>query len=219
MNQSLRKIKELNIDVITRTAGKYDIPVMQAVDYVPKKLVGFNQVTNKSGFDGCVHFFIDDFKFLNVWRNLHRQTDRLLKYKGCFSPDFSLYTNYPLATQIYNVYRNMTIGQYFQRSGLICVPTASWSDERSYEFCFDGLPEESTIAISTVGVRGKGRENEESVRLFRKGVEKLIEVKHPTRLLIYGKGIDADYGTTELIYYENTNTVAFNQGIRVGVDA
>lgn len=214
MDSKYRKIKELNLDVVNGVNGKYNIPVMKAIDYVPSKLVGFNQVLTKSGYDACVHFFIDDYKFLTVWRNLHVQINRLNKYDGCFSPDFSLYTDYPIATQIFNVYRNMTIGQHFQRMGLKCVPTASWSDERSYEFCFDGLPMESTLAISTVGIHGKGRENKDAVRLYRQGISELVKRKHPTRLLIYGKEIDADYGNTELVYYQNTNTAAFNQGIK-----
>lgn len=214
MDARYRKIKELNLDVVNRTAGRFDIPVMRAVDYVPSKLVGFNQVLSKSGYNACVHFFIDDFKFLTVWRNLHVQIDRLKKYEGCFSPDFSLYTDYPLSTQLFNVYRNMTVGQHFQRMGLICVPTASWSDERSYEFCFDGLPNESTLAISTVGIQGKGKRAKEATRLYRQGVKELIDRKHPTRLLIYGSEVDADYGNVELVHYKNTNTAAFNQGVK-----
>lgn len=94
------------------------------------------------------------------------------------------------------------------------MPTASWSDERSYDFCFDGLPKESTLAISTVGVHGKGRANKDAQELFRKGVKELVKRTHPTRLLVYGKELDADYGNTELIFYENTNTKAFYQGER-----
>lgn len=214
MNAKYRKIKELNLDVVNKVNGKYDIPVMKAVDYLPSKLVGFNQVLSKSGYNACVHFFIDDFKFLTVWRNLQAQIDRLARYEGCFSPDFSLFTDYPLSVQLFNVYRNMTIGQHFQRMGLKCVPTASWSDERSYEFCFDGLPSESTLAISTVGVQGKGKGNKEATELYRRGVKELIKRTHPTRLLIYGNEVDADYGNIELVHYRNTNTSAFNQGVK-----
>jgi len=214
MDSKFRKIKELNLDIVNKTNGKYDIPIMRPVDYVPTKLVGFNQVLTKSGYNACVHFFIDDFKFLTVWRNLQIQIDRLARYQGCFSPDFSLYTDYPLSVQIFNVYRNMAIGQHFQRMGLICVPTASWSDERSYEFCFDGLPEESTLAVSTVGIQGKGKGNKVATQLYQQGIKELITRKHPTRLLIYGNEVDADYGNTELVFYKNTNTAAFAQGIK-----
>ncbi|MEG0144408.1 MAG: DUF4417 domain-containing protein, partial [Akkermansia sp.] len=32
--------------------------------------------------------------------------------------------------------------------------TLSWSVKSSYPFCFDGIPHNATVAVSTVGVKG-----------------------------------------------------------------
>ena len=56
---------------------------------------------------------------------------------------------------IWNTYRSRLIGQLMQKAGIIVIPTVSWADETTFDFCFDGLPQESTLAISTIGVRRK----------------------------------------------------------------
>ncbi len=40
------------------------------------------------------------------------------KYDGVLSPDFSMYTNYPEAFQIWQVYRNRWCAAYWQSKGI-----------------------------------------------------------------------------------------------------
>lgn len=115
------------------------------------------------------------------------------------TPDFSLYTDMPIAMQVWNVYRSRLIGQMAQKMGLKVIPTVSWSKEESFDFCFDGLPKNSTLSISTIGVK----KNENALNLWKLGVGKMIENLQPSRILVYGGKIDYDYGDTEIVYYEN----------------
>ena len=48
--------------------------------------------------------------------------------------------NSPFAMQIYNQYRKHWLAAYWQLNGITVYPTISWSDENSYEWCFDGEP-------------------------------------------------------------------------------
>ena len=41
----------------TRTDGKYNLPILEPVDHIPKKLQGFNYVLNKPDYSATVHFF------------------------------------------------------------------------------------------------------------------------------------------------------------------
>ena len=70
-----------------------------------------------------------------------------------------------------------------QSIGCTVYPTILWSDEDSYDFCFDGEPHHSTVCVSSVGTQN----NSESRRLFIKGYEKMIEVLQPNTILFYGK--------------------------------
>ena len=37
-----------------------------------------------------------------------------------------------------------------QDRGLTVIPTVYWGEENTYDFCFDGLPENSTLSIYTM---------------------------------------------------------------------
>lgn len=39
-----------------------------------------------------------------------------------------------------------------QMYGIDVIPTISWSDRESFEWCFDGEPVDGAVAVSSVGV-------------------------------------------------------------------
>ena len=62
MNQDT--IKKYNLDLydMTETIGKYDIPKLYSVEYMPNDLLGFNYVTNTTNKNIGIHFFLDDYQ-------------------------------------------------------------------------------------------------------------------------------------------------------------
>lgn len=184
----------------TRTDGKYNIPMLESVDHVPSKLQGFNYVLNKPDHEACVHFFLDDYQFERVWQRPDFYIDKLAEFDCVLTPEFSLYIDMPLAMQVWNIYRARLIGQMMQNWGLTVIPTVTWAYENSFDFCFDGIPEHSTLAVGTLGVK----RNEWQTAIWRKGMDELIKRKQPSRLLIYGGKIDYDFPSdVEVIYYSN----------------
>lgn len=93
-----------------------------------------------------------------------------------------MYTDYPKGIQIYNHYRKHWIGAYLQEYGVQVIPTICWSDESSYEWCFDGEPEHSVVAVSSVGTQL----NRKSKELFVKGYNAMVERLHPETIIFYG---------------------------------
>lgn len=93
-----------------------------------------------------------------------------------------MFTTSPLALQIYQHYRKHFIGKYWQESGLAVIPTICWSDEKSFDWCFDGEPTESVISISTVGCMNS-KANKEG---FFKGYEEMKKRLNPSKILCYG---------------------------------
>ena len=88
----------------------------------------------------------------------------------------------PRPMQIWNHYRNQWMGAYWQSKGITVIPTVGWSDEQSFDFCFDGVPREATVTISTFGCwRDKIARD-----LFMKGYERMLEVLNPQMVLVYG---------------------------------
>lgn len=82
------------------------------------------------------------------------------------------------------------------------IPTLSWAEEETFQFCFEGIPQGSIVSISTIGVK----RNEEALKIWEQGVDELIKRIKPSTILIYGGKLDYDYGDIEVIYYENEVT-------------
>lgn len=98
------------------------------------------------------------------------------------SPDFSTYTDFPKAIQIYNHYRKHWVGAYLQEAGIKVIPTISWSTPDSFEWCFGGEPTGGTVAVSSVGcMNGK-----ESKALFFEGYGEMVNRLHPETIIFYG---------------------------------
>jgi hypothetical protein len=182
------------------------VPVLRATHSIPDKIISFNfALSSAADNGGYVHFFIDDYQFERVWRNPERYLAFLSRYKGIVAPDFSLFIDMPLAMQIWNVYRNRVIAAYYAQSGIDVIPSVGWSDERSYSFCFEGLPKGGSIAISTNGCLS----SKESVYYFTEGFNKMLEVLKPTTILSYGRSVKQVYDTckTRIVQFDSYSQI------------
>jgi hypothetical protein len=180
----------LNLDKFTpETVGKWGIPAIKGTKSPPNMLIweSYRERKNANPANVGIHFFIDDYRFENVWTQPDRHVDILRKYAVVLSPDFSMYTDFPLALQINSHYRKHWLGAYWQRKGITVIPTICWSEERSFEWCFDGKPEKSTVAISSVGTQL----NERSKRLIMLGFRQMMSRLQPKTVLFHGR-IPAD---------------------------
>ncbi|WP_456033853.1 DUF4417 domain-containing protein [Roseburia inulinivorans] len=118
-----------------------------------------------------------------VWTEPDRYISMLQRFKYVLTPDFSLYTDFPKPLQIYNHYRKHWIGAYWQMHGINVIPTICWSDQKSFEWCFDGEPTQSVVAVSSVGTQN----NKEKKRCFLDGYHEMVERLQPTQIIFYGR--------------------------------
>lgn len=201
MNERYRTNNIYNLNIIDnqKIEGYYQMPIINNDNYIPKDVIGFNYAkTNKEKNVG-IHFYLDDYQFERVWNKPEDYIEILKQYECIFSPDFSLYMDMPIAMKIWNVYRSRLIGQYYQEQGIKVIPTLSWAEKETFEFCFDGIPKESIVSISTIGVK----RNKEALKIWNAGVDELIKRIKPSTILIYGGKLDYDYGNIQVIYYDN----------------
>lgn len=189
-----RNIENLNKGFF-RTEGVFDIPLLEAtrikteirdetggeptlIEYVP-----FNYAKGEKQRDKkSVHFFVDDYQFQRLWTHIDRYIPMLSGFCQVLTPDFSIYTDFPFAIQIYNHYRKHWIGAYMQAKGIDVIPTVSWSDPSSYGWCFDGEPIGGCVAVSSVGTQ----QSRESQELFLKGYREMMNRLKPQEILFYG---------------------------------
>lgn len=163
--------------------GDYNIPPIFKNEIKFDNFIGFNFAkTCKNPSENAIHFFLDDYQFERVWEMPSRYLNLLKKFQCVCSPDFSMYTDYPKAIQIFAHFKKHWLAAYWQRHGIKVIPTIGWSDKKSYEWCFDGEPKNATIAISSVGTQN----NKKAKKLFLLGYEKMLEVLEPETIIFYG---------------------------------
>ncbi len=164
--------------------GVWGMPIIKKceIDASTLNLIASDHVCSKANSiekAKTVHFFVDDIKLERYYNQPFRYSRRLAQYASLLTPDFSLYTDLPLAIQIYNTFKSRYCGAYWQYCDLQVIPTISWSTPISYDFCFDGIERESVVAISTLGVH-----NEKN--LFLGGYFEMIKRINPKQVLCFG---------------------------------
>lgn len=127
------------------------------------------------------HFFLDDYRFESVWNKPDTGLNRVRRFKATLTPDFSLYTNWPVIIQQWNHYRSLWIGKYWQENGVQVIPTINWSDRKSFDWCFIGFPKNSVVAIATPDHR-----QIRTMRKFRIGFWEMMKRLEPQQVIVYG---------------------------------
>ena len=183
----------LNMRWIYPSSSKYGIPDIKAptveeLPAPPETLIPYNiRVRSALRYaDAAMHFFLDDYRFELCWSKPILTLSRVTQAQLAFTPDFSLYSDFPRAAQIWNTYRNRWLGAYWQSNGLQIIPTIAWSTPDSYDFCFDGVEYGSPVAVSVQGLR----QNKDFVNLFEDGYREKGSSFTPirNRIVITGRG-------------------------------
>ena len=175
-----------NLDKFTFTGfGKYDIPQIEPVKEYPQgEFIPVNYAkTEKDPSSKIVHCFVDDYQFERMWREPLAYINLIGEFHSIMTPDFSLYTDYPKALQIYNHYRKHWLGALWQSMGYKVIPTIAWSDKESFDWCFDGTPKCATVAVSSVGTQ----RSKETKQLFLDGWNEMLRRLEPETVIFYGE--------------------------------
>lgn len=191
-----------NLGMCSRAdCGRDGFPRLPRSDARPAELQGFNYAKSTPAGEkrgkGC-HFFIDDYQFERVWQRPDAYLAALRGYDCVLTPDFSLYMDMPDAMQRWNRYRSAALGHHWAENGIAVVPTLSWAQPSSYQFCFKGIPRHSTVATSTVGVA----RDEDARKVWCDGMREAMRRLEPSRVLLYGANIGFDFGGCEVVEYE-----------------
>lgn len=169
--------------------GPYGFPKIKGIrlrDPESVRLLGFNYATNPKTVDKdkqWVHFFLPDYRFQQVWNNPAKYIPIFQQYKGICSPDFSCYVGMPKAMQIFNVYRMAFLSAYYERYGIHVLPSVTWGEPDTFDWCLDWIPKRSAIVCSTVGCM----QNKQITKDFLNGYLKMCEIVNPYQVVIYGK--------------------------------
>ena len=164
--------------------GKWGIPLVrkQRIDLSNVGLIACSNTTfpDNENFDLGVHFFVDDFRFDDIYEHPEKTVQKFKQYRFCCTPDCSVYAEMPPWRQLESVAHSRWIGAYWQEHGLLVVPTISWDAYPSYEFCFDGVEEGCVVAVATYACR-------QNRAGFLRGYAAMMERIRPEKVICYGE--------------------------------
>ena len=182
-----RNWENLQIATFLDTAGKYEIPKMRPVISLPDlNLIGFNYARScepRERAQHGLHFYLDDYQFQRLWADPERYVPMLQDFGAVMSPDFSVYSDFPKAVKIWNVYRNMWLACFWQLNGIPVIPTIMWGAPDTFEYCFDGFPESGIVSVSTEG----SFMSERRKASFMDGYKEMLDRLHPSGIIVQGK--------------------------------
>ena len=178
--------------------GKYKLPQLKENKFIPKNVISFNE---RNGVvkpeDHWIDFFIDDNLFENFWRHPEKSFTNLRRFAGIITTDYSMFPELLPGQIIWNCTRNRVMSYYLQENGFKTIPVASWSSKEDFEWCFDGLPSNSSIAVSTNGCLASPY----GKRIFLLGVQELQKKKNPYKLIVCGRQIKELDVYGNVLYY------------------
>lgn len=189
-------------------AGKYQMPcipkpVLSDEDLIGLLLIGFDKINsdNQKHIDRMVHFFLYDYCFERVWKSPDKDIDILSRYRAVLSPDFSMYREMAPVMQLYNVFRNRWCGAYWASKGIRVIPTVSWGDENTFDFCFEGIEHGSAVAVSTYMVSEHGNHKDQK-EFFMKGYKEMLRRIDPAVIICYNTPFPEMEGPIIYVDYE-----------------
>ena len=183
--------------------GSAGIPMLMNLNnvQVPKDMIPFKKAKSSANKRRYVHFYQHDKEFSVVLTATRRYIDLMKQYDGVITPDCSMLIRQSPCLQQTNTYMNRAVGFYLQKNGIPVIPNIRWSDESSFEYCFLGVPKGSMVCVSTHGCLKSG----EQKRMFKLGMEAMLDVIQPPTVLVHGKMPDEVFssfkGQVELYRY------------------
>lgn len=164
-------------------SGKYGIPLLPPYHAsIPERFITYSDVRNNSDRSCGVAGFDCDQTLLQYLKNLKRRVPLLSEFQCVSKPDFSLKVGLSFAIQIYSVFLSNAVAHYFVQQGLSVMPSVSWGDKPTYEFCFDGHSKGGAFLVSTIGTM----KDERSRIYFRNGFQIFLRILNPEAVLLYG---------------------------------
>ena len=188
-----------------KTYGKWDIPVINKQD-IPLddvRLIAYSDTrrNDRAENTACgVHFFIDDYRFMGIYKNPERSIEKLSQYAFLLTPDYSTYSDMNYWRQLESVAHSRWVGAYWQSMGLKVVPTMTWSDSRSYTFCNDGVENGSVVAIGMIGCKRPKIE-------FLRGYNNMLKTVEPSAVICFGEPFKEMDGNLIVVGYRKSRKV------------
>jgi hypothetical protein len=192
-----------------RFRGDMELPSLPLNTDVPSGLTEFRKLKNPECENQFIHFYMPDQDFMCVYRNPQQYLNWFRRFGGIIGFDFSVHAEFPMYKQIESFGRNRELSYWFSQQGISVIPNVRWGTSETFEWCFEGLPKRSTVAVSTLGCSKKKFDK----RLFANGFLEMMTRLEPTTVIVYGTKSDKLFPPlfvykTNMIFFESQYTIS-----------
>lgn len=165
--------------------GKWGLPLIrkQSIDLSDVRLIACSNTRAHDSIDNrqCgVHFFVDDYRFNDIYFHPERSLAKYSQYRFLLTPDYSTYSDMPPWRQLESVAHSRWCGAYWQSHGLIAIPTMTWSTPSNNDFNLDGVERHATVAVGMIGCKS-------NKSAFMYGYDAMLERIAPEAIICYGQ--------------------------------
>ena len=178
-----RKKKQKLVRNEFEKSGRYGMPLIkkQNIELDKIELLSYLKIrdNNDENKNKTIHFFTYDWNFDTVYEKPEQALEKLDKYYALLTPEFSTYKDMPLARQIDSVFKNRWCGAFWQKQGMLVIPTISWGSYDCFDFFCDGVEEGCVVAVSTYT-------REDNKKGFMEGYEIMMKKIKPSAIICYG---------------------------------
>lgn len=203
--------------------GPESIPELDYNDNVeiPKNLVSIQKANITKNKRSYIHFYTHDQYFRSVLKHADKWIPLFQTFDGVITPDPSFKIDKGRWFVVRSVWVSRAIGCYLQKKGIPVIPNVRWGRPNSYDFCFLGIPKHSVVAISTVGVIKKCKEDNNELRtIFKDGLKEMLVRLEPSHVIVYGRMPNDIFGEYLSRYrfhnYQSETEIAHLGGIQDG---
>ncbi|NJO70757.1 MAG: DUF4417 domain-containing protein [Oscillatoriales cyanobacterium RM1_1_9] len=184
MDLAVNYIKQEAIGVI----GRMGFASLPPCGFVPERLVPYSsQLSKRLDRDGvAVHFWKP--RNQHLWTFPNRGLAALRRYPCVLSPTIYTDSSQPFWRRVMLHGLKQELAAYWSSQGLSVLPVVGWCDRSDFEFCLDGIPKESVIAIPGIERRSVELPGDALYRqsLFLDGLELLEQSIYPSSLVLAG---------------------------------
>ncbi len=167
-------IKKSNIDISDINNGKW--------------LIGLNNANSKdkNKLKKIVHSFKNDDEINRFYNKPYFMLERLCPYYCVATFDFSMDKKMKKAQIIDATFKNRWSGAWLQMNGQErVIVTVGWVEEDTYDICFAGIEDGTTLLISTLGIIKDGDYN-----LFIKGYKEMRKRFPSSQIICVGNRLE-----------------------------
>lgn len=212
---------------VPRSNKPFGIPEIIKQDIDPNQVTKLVSAGHLSGHlsptdnlkEMWLHFYTDDHRFVRYWTHPWEGLKKVQQFAGAITPDFSTYPEWPLAINIWSVYRANWVSRFWQEHGVKVLPQANWNKGTDFEldWALAGIPEGCPFCFKMFVL-----DSQEANDRQNRGVREAIRRINPPWILCYSakpflwskvyKGHDIPENLPELYFVPATSSFSLKRG-------